>query len=217
MTADVLRSTVSELQDQSGRYLPVALVAIASGVAFDYLVITHPTYFGAWNLVYLGIGVVVQAMATRIGLTGHGRASASRSELRLGALFGLGILTGLAALVGLIMLVLPFFYVMGRLFVAVPVLLDRRAGVIDAMHESWSMMERHWMSGALLVLLVTVISFGPLIVAMWPSAGGTEQFTLFTLLANIVFEAARLFGLVAAVVLYLAVADRAKETAEVFS
>lgn len=217
MTADVLRSTISELRDQSSRYLPVALVAIASGVAFDYLVISYPAYFGAWNLVYLGIGVVVQALATRIGLTGHGRASSSRSELRLGALFGLGILMGLAGLAGLIMLVVPFFYFMGRLFLAVPVLLDRRAGVIDAMRDSWSLMERHWMSGAVLVLLVTAISFGPLIVAMWSTAGGTEQFTLFTLLANVVFEAARLFGWVAAVVLYLAITDRVEETAEIFS
>jgi hypothetical protein len=217
MTADVLRTTFGELQDQSGRYLPVALAAIASGIAFDYLVITYPAYFGAWNLVYLGIGVVVQALTTRIALTAHGRASASRSELRLGALFGLGILMGLAGLAGLIMLVLPFFYIMGRLFLAVPMLLDRRAGVSDAMRDSWSMMERHWMSGAVLVLLVTAVSLTPLVVAMWSTTGGTEQFTLSTLLANIVFEAARLFGLVAAVVLYLAIAGRAEEAAEVFS
>lgn len=85
---------------------------------------------------------------------------------RLPAALGLGILTALALALGLILIIIPAFYVLGKLQLGYVALFVDGEGPVQAMKTSWRLTQRRWWRGitilgvAVIIVYVIDVAFG---------------------------------------------------------
>jgi hypothetical protein len=136
---------------------------------------------------------------------------------RIASLFGLGLVTSLGIFVGFLLLVLPALFLLGRWFLAAPILFGEDVSVSEAMSESWERTERYWLSAALIALLCFVWQLAPLFAGSYILLDDAALRWASTIALNAVSQAGWLFALVASATMYLAIADPKLRHQEIFS
>lgn len=217
LVGPVLRDTCAQIGAAPRLVLPIYGVATLAGVGYDLSNAHFPELFVVWYLLFLLVMVFLQSWVTRKLLTHAGIVLRSPGDWRIAALIGISLYTGLGILCGLLVFVLPGLFLAGRWFVVVPALFDEDSTGSDAMNLSWQCTERYWLSGAVLGMVALVWAMAPLIFSTRAAAsdGGTIALG-YSVLINAVSQAGWLFGVVAAVSLYLFIANRRTSAQEIF-
>src|SRR5713226_7759616 len=136
------------------------------------LALGNPIAFAAFAL----LGVVLYLVAILFSQGGTvfavselylGRAtsigqSLSRAKSELGTLFGVLLLNGLVMILGLLLLIIPGFYMMCRLCVAVPAALLEDLGPRDSLERSFGLTKDNAGRAFLILLLYIVILYAAL-------------------------------------------------------
>lgn len=112
-----------------------------------------------WLLGALLQGILVRA--TVFDLAGQGADIVRSSATALGLflpIFAISLLTGLGLVIGLILLVVPgvMFYIM--MIVAVPALIEERAGIFGSMRRSYRLTKGNWLQIFVLVILYALLA-----------------------------------------------------------
>ena len=128
-------------------------------------------------LVFLGVSVGSYLHIGSASIRGQKttvRASLSRALNRLLPLVGLSLMLGIVVIIGFVLLIVPGFFLLGRLSLSTVVLMEENLGPIAAMKRSWKLTDKHVMEmlGALFAaqliglggagLLTPTISVAPL-------------------------------------------------------
>jgi len=217
LVGPVLRDSLVRIGAAPKLFLPIYGVATFAGVGYNLANALFPELFVIWYMTFLLVMVFLQSLATRNLLMRAGIVLRNPGEWRIAALFGINLFTGLGILCGLLVFILPGLFLMGHWFVAVPALFDEDLTGSEAMNVSWQDTERYWLSGALLGMVALVWEMGPLIFSADAAASGGGAFALGRLvLINAVSQAGWLVGVVAAVSLYLFIANRRASAREIF-
>ncbi len=72
-------------------------------------------------------------------------------------LVGAGFLMGLAVSVSALFCYLPAFIVGGLLMLTIPLIVDQKMGVMDAMTRSWNTLKQEWLMAAVLYFVLSLI------------------------------------------------------------
>lgn len=219
---DAVRESVAIIRLDLRAFAAVLAVLFAAGLAFDYGSSVNFSGLAGYNLLYGIIGILVQAWVTRRSLHMLG-ITAMAQGLRFWAFVGVGILSGIGIILGVVALILPGIFLAGRWYLAAPFLLAENVAPTDALTRSWHATERDWLAASLLAVCIVTLQLAPVTVAELlrgvPDADGAMPINWpVMIVANLVAEAAHLFGFVAPVALFnLIILQRRPSDAEVFS
>ena len=142
-------------------------------------------------------------------------------RLRLGfiGLIVLQIVTGLGLLLGALLLVVPFFILLVRWWVAVPVMATEDIGPTDALGRSWQVTAPHWRPLAGFAAIV-VFAFAVLVgLYVWASEpdGMLEVLSVANIAFEVAINVASLILSLTGASAFLLMRDRADDLGEVFA
>lgn len=152
-TGAILGRTAALLRDGIVPLVTAVAGLTALGLAMDYLIGESGTLA---TIASLMASVAAQLFITHRLLKSTGVAVGVIENKAFPALLGLVLLSGIATFAGLALLIVPGMILAVRWAIAVPLLVGERAGVIQALRESWRQTKGHgWpILGALLVVFL---------------------------------------------------------------
>jgi hypothetical protein len=117
------------------------------------------------------VGAAVHAVAEiYAGRTTSIRDSLGSVRGKSGTIFGVMFLTGLLLIAGLIAFIVPFFYIMCRLSVAIPAAVLENLGPAEAIRRSFALTRNFAGRAFMIYLLYFAIAFGVIAVFQFPFA-----------------------------------------------
>lgn len=192
----------------------LALILMLPSLVYELLVVADPSAgFSVGSLIALVIQMILGQLTTaaitygsfqqlRGQPVGIGEALSRGLSLIL-PVIGVGILAGLATGIGAILLIVPGIIVAVMLWVAIPVAVVERPGVVESLKRSADLTKGHrWqIFGIVLIVGIAAIVAGVILQFVLLSAGGLTIFSIGSWVVNAVFGA--LFATLAAVGYYL--------------
>ena len=126
------------------------------------------------------------------------------------------MLTGLGIVVGLLLLIAPGLYLVGRWFMAAPILFAEDSSVSEAMQASWERTEVHWLACTIIVLLSFVVQAGPIFASLYLLAESGSVDIGVVVATNALSQGAWVFAIAAAATMYLTIGRSAQRSEEIF-
>jgi len=155
----------AELQAAIGTLAPGNPIAFAAFALLGVVIYLVAILFSQGGTVF-AVSELYLGRATSIG------QSLSRAKSELGTLFGVLFLNGLVMILGLLLLIIPGFYMMCRLCVAVPAALLENLGPRDSLERSFALTKDNAGRAFLIYLLYFVILYAAVILFAIPFGVG---------------------------------------------
>ena len=142
------------------------LYSIATTTLINALIASAVTY-----------GVIMELQGTRPPAA----RSIARGLAQLGPALGVTVVSALAIIGGLLLFVVPGVIVLLMLFVAVPVAVTERLGVMAALHRSRELTHGHKWTLCWVYLILAILSYGLQMTLEDVLGGGTQAYVWFAL------------------------------------
>ncbi len=172
----VTKGIVSILHYNPGSALLMAVALLGVTVAGMLvlglpLILIHNTFVNIFlgllaflaYFAFLGLSVGTYLSVGSASIRGQKttvKASFARAVSRLLPLVGVSILGGIIVVVGFVLLIVPGFFVLGRLSLATVVLMEENLGPIAALKRSWALTDKHTIEMLGALFAGQVIGFG---------------------------------------------------------
>lgn len=214
LVAPVVRDTFANMAANTRTFGMIYVAATAAGIGLDLSdALGEASILLSFAFVFFQL--FLQACIILAILQSGGHAVGSR-QWRIASLFGIGIITGFGIVVGLLLLILPGLYLVGRWYIAAPILFAEDTSVSEAVQASWERTEEHWLACTAIALLAFVVQAGPIFASLYLLAeSGTVPIGV-VVASNALSQGAWVFGIAAAATMYLTIGRRARRSEEIF-
>ena len=214
MVAPVVRDTLRHFKANPRVFGLIFLASTVAGIGFD-LSSTLGEAAIIYAFAFMFFNLFLQS-CTIIAILHSGGLALPARRWRIASLFGIGLIGGLGTGLGLLVLVLPGLFLVGRWFLAAPILFGEDTSVSEALHASWERTEQHWLACAILGVVTFLCQMVPLVASAY-LLPESESARIGTLVATNTFsQAAWLFNIAAAATFYLTIGRRAIRNEEIF-
>lgn len=214
LVAPVVRDTFANMAANSGTFGMIYAAATTAGVCLD-LGNGLGEAATLLSLAFVFFQLFLQACIILAILQCGGHVTRSR-QWRIASLFGIGIITGFGILVGLLVLILPGLFLVGRWYIAAPILFAEDISVSEAVRASWDRTEEHWLACTVIAILAFVMQAGPIVASLYLlEESGTVPIAV-VVASNALSQGAWVFGIAAAATMYLTIGRRTRRSEEIF-
>jgi hypothetical protein len=217
---EVIGGTFALARARPRAVIACVLLDAALNFALDW---THQRFEMEWALFTLLVAAVF--LSTTIVATfavGHGTSAffgLGPTEVFIRAMYGVAVwtITSVAAVLGLLALILPGLYLLGRWFVAMPLVLIDGCDIIEAIAKSWSLTEQ----SAWPLTSVSALIFGANFASLYINealTGGYPAMAAWLNAAQLLINGmCTVFGAVAAVFVMIALSSKPEGLVDTFA